>query len=267
MNIILVIYIYIYFVLIIQYGYNRTINIESNDIPDEFIYRFEVNNSYIKGKSQNYTIQEYMKQNSTMQDYRAKCNIDDPDFCKGDVCVCMYESVIKPFIELPDQNNHIRKYILVPYANYYKDFMYEYNNNETVYISLKCSNDYQCFSNKCVDNICTYNENSDATRCDRIYTRYNMFSRKKDIGGHIHCGRMLHEYCTEDEECSFNSCKNNRCSDIHYVPTELDSVVIDFQDIFIMIGFIIVIIIFLCCCCYYGIKCYKNRNENFTKIN
>jgi len=72
---------------------------------------------------------------------------------------------------------------------------------------------------------------------------------------------MLHEYCTENIECSFNNCNNNRCSDIHYIPSESDTVVMDFQNICIMIGFVIIIIILLCCCCCFGIKCYKKRDK------
>ncbi|ORX80872.1 hypothetical protein BCR32DRAFT_280171 [Anaeromyces robustus] len=206
------------------------ISIESNDIPNELIHHFNTSTSYVKYKPQNFTIQ-----NSGIQ-----CDIDAPEFCKDNVCVCMKESMIKPFIELPDQNGHIHKYILVPYSSYFESFIYEYNNNETIYVSLECKNDAQCFSNKCFNNTCTYNKNSDVIRCDRIYTKSNFFSRNKDTDGHIHCGRMLNEYCTDDIECSFNNCSNNRCSSIHYIPSEFDSVVIDYQDIFGEMGHILI---------------------------
>jgi len=87
---------------------------------------------------------------------------------KNNVCTCIRENKIKPFIELPDPNGNIYRYILVPYADISKNFNYEYKN-KTIYISLECKNNFQCFSNKCVNNTCTYNTDSDVSRCDNIY--------------------------------------------------------------------------------------------------
>jgi len=91
-------------------------------------------------------------------------------FCKNNVCACMRENVIKPFIELPDLNGNINRNILVPYSLINKSFNYEYKN-KTIYISLECKNDFQCFSNKCVNNICTNNTDSDVYRCDSIFIK------------------------------------------------------------------------------------------------
>jgi len=45
----------VYFILFIQYVHNRTISIESNDIPDELIERFDTTTSIIKEDSQKST--------------------------------------------------------------------------------------------------------------------------------------------------------------------------------------------------------------------
>ncbi|OUM56394.1 hypothetical protein PIROE2DRAFT_19011, partial [Piromyces sp. E2] len=119
------------------------------------------------------------------------------------------------------------------YAYGYKSIIsnYEYYNNDT-HVSVACKNNIQCFSNKCVNNTCTSNIEANIERCDTLYT-------EKTIEKYLHCGHMLHEYCTENIECSFNNCSYNKCSDIHYIPSESDTVVIDFQDICLMIGFIL----------------------------
>jgi len=123
----------IYFILFLQCSYTYTISIESTDIPDDLISRFNTNTiSYIKYEP---------PQNFTLQNYEKHCELNSPYYCKDNVCVCINRGMIKPFIELPDQNGHIHRYILVPYASYYGDFTYESNNNETISVSVACKND------------------------------------------------------------------------------------------------------------------------------
>ena len=41
----------------------------------------------------------------------------DPDYCKGNICVCIHGDSNKPFIEFPDIKGYIHKY---SYAHRYK---------------------------------------------------------------------------------------------------------------------------------------------------
>jgi len=166
----------IYFILFIQYVYNRTISIESKDIPDELIDRFDINTSGIK---------------KGLHQPNIGCDFSHTIFCKDNVCVNVSIASIKPFIELPDKNGYIHRYILIPYALGYDSFINQYiesNRNETISVSTDCKLDSQCFSNKCLNNTCTYNVEANVERCDLLYTHHTIHSPSEV---YTNCGRML----------------------------------------------------------------------------
>ncbi|ORX77134.1 hypothetical protein BCR32DRAFT_248194 [Anaeromyces robustus] len=79
---------------------------------------------------------------------------------------------LNPFIELPDIKDYIHRYILVPYEDTFENFIYEYNTDETIYVSINYGSGYQqC---KCiVDEYFTKNtensfNNCDYNRCSKI---------------------------------------------------------------------------------------------------
>jgi len=114
--------IYACFASFLRNGYTRTININSDEIPDELIYHFNISNSFIKENSE---VPERC------------CDFDFTMFCKDNVCVHLEEKIIKPFIELPDKNGYVHRYILEPYAHSYGNFILEYNesnNNDTMFL-------------------------------------------------------------------------------------------------------------------------------------
>jgi len=246
---IFILLINIWVILYIQYGYTGTISIESVDIPDELIYHFNTTSSYIRNKPQN----------STVQDYEILCEINRPHYCKDDVCVCMNDTSIKPFIELPDKNGYIHRYILTTYATSYEIIISKYinsHNNETV--SIDCKIDTQCFSNKCIDNRCTYNADANVERCDFIYTRPTTFTPKQE---YLNCGRMIGESCSKDADCSFKDCENGRCYINHYEPSEIDALWLGLQEMgFYGTIFIIILIVIICYCCF--VKRHKKMNNN-----
>ena len=254
----IILLIFIYFIIFLQCVCNCTINIESTNIPDEFISRFNTTDTFIKDFSENshsYIVNQI--RNSTVQ-----CGLINPIYCKDNVCVCISDCDIKPFIELPDKNGHFHRYILVPYASYFANFTYESeNNNETIHVSVDCKGDNQCFSNKCVNNACTYNANSDVQRCDVIYTEATIFSHSEK---YINCGRMLGESCTKDTDCSSNICfRDGKCLENTYRPSD-NQFMIEVQKFCLKAGIIILLLIIICCCCCF-VRSHKKNSINNVK--
>jgi len=245
----IILVIYIYLIIFLKYSYTRTISIESTDIPDELISRFDTTTSTIKNDT-----------NSIIG-----CGNDFSVYCKDNVCVCVNSSYITPFIELPDKNGYIHRYILIPYGYSYDEVISSYinsNNNKTIHVSTDCKTDNQCFSNKCFNSTCTYNINANVERCDMLYTKPTLSSPSNS---YINCGRMIGESCTKATDCSFKNCNiRGECSSGHYEPSETNVVTLGIQKLYlggIALVFILIIIIWLCCC-YYLIKRHKNNNIN-----
>ena len=240
----------IYFILFLQYGYTRTISIESTDIPDELISRFDNTTSWGKGDK--------------ISRIKKGCIPDSLTYCKDNVCVCVDSAYIKPFIELPDKNGYIHRYILIPYAFGYKDVISSYiesKDNKTIHVSTDCKTDTQCFSNKCFNNTCTYNENANVVRCDPVYeVQKTLLSESYTLN--VYCGRMLGEYCTKNTDCSYKSCGDNRCQVNNYVPY-VNGLDLAFRRLYFLAGIIITLIIICCCCCY--VKSHKKNNINVKK--
>jgi len=60
------------------------------------------------------------------------------------------------------------------------------HDNE-IYISINCSNDSDCLSNKCFNNYCIFNEKNPIVNCDDIYTG----NRKS----YMYCGKPADDIC------------------------------------------------------------------------
>jgi len=177
------------------------------------------------------------------------------NFVKDDICLCIYGYYQKPFIELSDNKGIIHRYILIPYVYGYENIILEYTeNNKNVSVSTDCKTNSQCFSNKCVNNLCDFNINSNVKRCDIVYEKPSLNSSGKE---YIKCGRMVGEYCTNNSDCSFNNCVNKKCSDIHDKPSEWDYTTVRFQLLIIKILIFIILAIFICCYCCCVVKQYK----------
>ncbi|OUM61996.1 hypothetical protein PIROE2DRAFT_11811 [Piromyces sp. E2] len=138
------------------------------------------------------------------------------------ICTCIPDNYNKPFIEFPDNKGYFHRYIFIPYASRYEPIIGEYiesNNNTNINVSTNCKTDTQCFSNKCFNNSCVFNINSNVERCDTLYEKPFLDTVSKE---YTHCGRAVGESCTKNSECSFDNCDNGICSDSHYVPSEYD---------------------------------------------
>jgi len=248
---ILILYILLYIQYISTANYEYTINVESNYIPDELIYHFNTTTSLNK---------------NNLLNSKSNRGIECSFYCKNDICLAVKQNNIKPFIEFPDENGYIHKYILNPYTNDYKKNLYEYNdsNNKTILVSTECKNDTQCLSNKCLYETCTYNENSNIERCDVMYTKATIFSSSEE---YIYCGKMIGESCKRNSECSYKSCdKICRSVFIQQPDKYKDDLDIGIIRFCIVIALIIISIFISCCCLFIKCpKCTKNNNINIDK--
>ncbi|KAG4105258.1 hypothetical protein H8356DRAFT_1418653 [Neocallimastix lanati (nom. inval.)] len=218
--------IYTFFALYFQCGYSEVYDVESDDLPDKYIYHLNTTTNSIN-----------------------ECYSCDTTICKGSYCFEADEDFNLPFIEIPintntsrlnDNNtdyeiykhskNKINRYILYPYVSYHDpeiDFK----------VSTNCTKNSQCLTNKCVDNICQFNE-------DDIITRYP---------------------CENKFDCS-----DGECDGVCYMPipprvNELDSF---FRKLEFLWAFILIVIVVFCLCCAYccrkskTTKSYKKFNNN-----
>jgi len=231
--------IYAYFVLIFQYSFSQKITIESDDIPDEYIYRLNVTTNSIE------------------------CEFCDTIICKGSYCFTADRMFGLPFIEIPINTNTSRvndnntdcemckrsktqvyRYILHPYIWYR-------NHDISDNTSTECTKDAQCFTNKCVNNTCTFNENGNITRC-----RYGR------------CGRFIGDPCLNKNDCSEGECDriSKVCSWIDPPKkSEFDDPIIQFYGSLGFLSFITIFGICYCCCAHHAksknTKSYKEFNN------
>ncbi|KAG4087571.1 hypothetical protein H8356DRAFT_1370592 [Neocallimastix lanati (nom. inval.)] len=76
------------------------------------------------------------------------------------------EGYARNYINLPDENGNISTYISY-ICN--QSCISGYNYSETHYISYKCTNNSDCLYNKCVNNFCTFDNESSIEYCNNIY--------------------------------------------------------------------------------------------------
>lgn len=165
---ILILFIGLYYV----YGSDlNKYNIESNDIPYEYIHHLNTTTNRI----------------DNCDDYRL-------NICKNSNCfdACW---ITRPFIEMPTNTSDtipsIHRYILTPYADVY---------NSTIYntVSLSCTKDSQCFSDRCVNNECVPNEKNNIRVCE--YDKCGKFNRDQCYVDNECFSGYCNEKCTDPED-------------------------------------------------------------------
>jgi len=159
-----------------------------------------------------------------------------------------------PFIEIPINTNTSGLYNKEtdcelcnnPQSKYNRLILYpyvEYHSSEiTENVSTQCTKNSQCITNKCENNICTFNKNENITRCR-----------------HGRCGKLIGDPCESTFDCS-----DGECIGVCYIPiphkvNELDSVFRFFE--YLAIGILFAVIVLGLCCGY----CYKRKITNFYK--
>ncbi|OUM58661.1 hypothetical protein PIROE2DRAFT_15994 [Piromyces sp. E2] len=199
-------YILFYILFYLQSIHGIDLSVNSTYFPEGFVYAYDMNKAG--------------KKNDLVPKYGWNY------YCRNDNCVELKNgSNHPPFIEFPDDNGNLKKYIfetcVYEEPNSFSYCSYNHTDEETSY-QLKCYNDSDCFYNKCIGHHCVYSEEeSPATHCDTIYKYFAWFERT-----YINCGKDYEERCEKDSECSSESCSGTEvktCSSYVREPSEGDS--------------------------------------------
>jgi len=128
-------------------------------------------------------------------------------YCKDDICVytdCYYR---KPYARIPDKEGNYTKYITYT-CNYEEielnDCVYEFPYNNSL-VSVKCTSDSECLSNKCFKNHCVFDEETPLVHCDNIYSAPTLFRK---ASSYIYCGKAYGDTCKNNDECSSKLCSS-----------------------------------------------------------
>jgi len=84
-------------------------------------------------------------------------------YCKNDICSLTDYNYIKSYIEIPDNNGNLIKYISDTCA-------YKHIQSKKCY-TVKCNKDIECLSNKCYKNHCMFNNETEIIHCNDIYIK------------------------------------------------------------------------------------------------
>ncbi|KAG4095772.1 hypothetical protein H8356DRAFT_1398273 [Neocallimastix lanati (nom. inval.)] len=233
MSLCFILAIYIFFALYFQCGYSKVYDVESDDLPYDFAYHVNATTNSIE-----------------------ECEFCWASLCKGSYCFKADKEIKFPFIEIPintnislpnnnseHQKNKVNRYITFPYVDFF--------SLEKAYkTSVKCSKDSQCFTNKCVNNDCVFNEKRDIKLC---------------VDGH--CGRFMGDPCTTRDECA----EGDYDGVCHYPEQPEGETDIEYTLKFLStLGFLIIIVIIVCCIACYNSNTKVSNTEShkqYTGIN
>jgi len=179
---------------------------------------------------------------------RLKNKFYDSYYYKNKICVRVDSQSLPLFVEIPDEYHIIRRYICKSFS--YNDF--KLGNYFTIthafkrdYVSNNCTSDIQCLTNKCMNNICIFNEESPTEFCTNVYG-YSIFFGKHS---YMHCGKEYGDSFKRNKECASKNClKDGVCSEGSY-PSDTDGLL----ETYILIG-IGLFTLFIYCWYYYFIK-------------
>ena len=183
---------------------------------------------------------------------------------------------MKLFIEIPNKNKNIKRYITESYnyntiklykrPNYEIEYVNkckneEYNNqkfNSCEYhalISFKCTSDTQCLTNKCIDGYCMFNKENPTEFCTYIYS-HTFFSSHS----YMHCGKLEGDICKTNKECASVKCSlYGFCKAPPKGPSDNDGIN-DFVEFILLAGISIPIFVYICFRC--SIKPIKKNRYN-----
>jgi len=242
-------------------------NITDNINNYEYIYRY--NESQIRSKSEVLEIEEQYSLGMTF-------------ICKNDICTKLdFSYPGKFFIEIPDKNKNIKRYIINSYdydsiklhkiRNYRIEPVYnncsteEYDNRNFnsckhyALISSKCTSDSQCLPNKCIDGYCMFNKENPTEFCTFIYS-YSIYS-----GSHsyMHCGKATGDICETNEECASLICSEYGYCNPPKIPSDTDGL-LELAQLFYLVCFCILSFMFFVVGRY--IINFKKEINNYNQI-
>ncbi|KAL6597636.1 hypothetical protein LY90DRAFT_513289 [Neocallimastix californiae] len=163
-------------------------------------------------------------------------------YCKGDLCCKTEYGYTEYFAEFPDENGRMKKYITKTCAHdkigTEKCNGKSYAEGQVFYTN--CTADSDCLSNKCLKNVCVFNDENPIVHCDDIY-----------LGGsrsYMYCGKQYGNTCKTDDECSSKICfEDNTCNMQHKGPSDSEGAMGMIYSFYVLI---ITLILLVCCCCY-----------------
>ncbi|ORX49672.1 hypothetical protein BCR36DRAFT_412649 [Piromyces finnis] len=133
-------------------------------------------------------------------------------YCKNNICVEVERYALPEFVEIPNENGNIKRYISksftyneLKYIFYMNGICVSYNTKKKkcqVSLFYKCTSDSQCLTNKCIDGLCIFNEENPTEFCTSIYKFSIIFGRHS----YMHCGKAISDICKTDKECGSKSC-------------------------------------------------------------
>jgi len=142
----------------IYYTYD---NITDYERCKNFIYTFDKNKTLKK--------KEVLK---------IKNNVNLSYYCKNNICVEVNREALPHFVEIPDENDNVKRYISESYRyDQLKstELLYNISGGHDIIISYKCTSDSQCLTNKCMDGFCIFNEENPTEFCADIYINLLIF--------------------------------------------------------------------------------------------
>jgi hypothetical protein len=125
-------------------------------------------------------------------------------------------------------------------------YTYNFNFDILEEVTIGCTKDSQCFTNKCVNTRCVFNENGDIKRC---------------VDGH--CGIFMGDPCTTRDECAEGDC-DGVC---HWPEQSEGETDIERGLIFLgTLGFLIIIVLIVCCIAYYDSDTKAGNSESYKQF-
>ncbi|ORX64262.1 hypothetical protein BCR32DRAFT_287210 [Anaeromyces robustus] len=112
-------------------------------------------------------------------------------YCKNDICVEVNRDILLPFVEIPDKEGNIKRYISKSYTYYdlkLKNYRYNIYGGPNIRISYKCSSDSQCLTNKSIGDICKKNKECASKKCfnNSEYSYCGSVGGPSDSDGSLH---------------------------------------------------------------------------------
>lgn len=177
-------------------------------------------------------------------------------YCKDNLCAKTNYEYTDSFVEFPDENGKMKKYITDTCPR--NKFKYGMCNGKNQFYT-NCTTNSDCLSNKCLKNVCVFNDENPIVHCDDIY-----------LGGkksYMHCGKPYYDTCKTDDECSseicVDVCSSKICDDEEKVcnmqyksPSDSEGAMGIIYSFYVMI---IALFLLICCCCYSNCKKKKKK--------
>ncbi|OUM58106.1 hypothetical protein PIROE2DRAFT_16719 [Piromyces sp. E2] len=161
-------------------------------------------------------------------------------FCRDEVCYPVTNNSTNT-VEFTNKSGQVETYNIDHWTESYESS------------KKACSNDSDCFSNKCKKGFCTLNENSELTQCMDSYSyQYKSSIFKFSYSVSMNCGKAAHVKCSSDDECASNNCVNGECNNDNYKPVGKTRAFL-YGGIILAVFFLFVgLLIYLICRCCRG---------------